>query len=261
MLGQAKYLVIASALALATPARAHDHWLTLARTGTATTLRHFVGAGLVPELSRAWEPDKASRAELIGPSSTVDLRARYPAAPALVLPPLGPGTWLLLLDRRPTTITLSPQEFAAYLAEEGIDRDLARRGIRVDPARPARERYARYLKAIVGGADAARLAEVRGQRLELTPLEAIGRVGTRLPLRVTLDGRPLPRAPLFAEVRASGRLEQQRLETAEDGTTVVSLSAPGLWLVHLVHMERCARDCAALDWESAWGALTFEVAR
>lgn len=248
----------------ASPAHAHDHWLELTRTATGTVLRHHVGEGLVSELSRPWEPEKAARAQLIGPDGTVmDLRARFPrpgtAPPALALGRLAPGTHVLVLDRRPVEITLEGPAFRAYLAEEGVDVSLARRGIEVDFTRPGRERYARYLKAIVEGQDAARTRAVHGQRLEICLLGPVPTVGHSLPLRVVLDGQPLASAVVFAETRDVHGLLRERLETGPDGRVEVSLSRAGRWLVRLVHMQRCARDCAQIDWESVWGALTFEV--
>lgn len=259
---------IASVLVLlavqASPAYAHDHWLELTRSSTGTVLRHHVGEGLVSELSRPWEPEKAARAQLIGPDGAViDLLARFPrpgtAPPALALGVLASGTHVLVLDRRAVEITLDGPAFRAYLAEEGIDVSLARRGIAVDFTRPARERYARHLKAIVEGQDAERTRAVHGQRLEIRPLGPIPATGASLALRVVLDGQPLAHAVVFAETRDTQGLHRERLETGADGRVEVALSRAGRWLVRLVHMQRCTRDCTQVDWESVWGALTFEV--
>ncbi len=257
-------LLLLVLLTTAAPAHAHDHWLELTRTATGTVVHHHVGEGLVSELSRAWEPHKAARAELIGPKgAVVDLLAQHPkpgtAPPALALGVLPAGTHLLLLDRKPVEITLEGAKFRDYLAEEGIDVALARRGVTVDFTRPGRERYARYLKAIVDGRDAAMVRAVRGQRLEITPLGAIPAAGASLSFRVVLDGKPLAGAVVFAEHRDAGGLTRQRMETGADGVVTAKLSKAGRWLVRLVHMQRCARACGEIEWESAWGAVTFEV--
>jgi hypothetical protein len=36
-----------------------------------------------------------------------------------------------------------------------------------------------------------------------------------------------------------------------------TLDHSGEWLIRLVHMRRCAADCAEIDWESFWGAYSF----
>jgi hypothetical protein len=45
--------------------------------------------------------------------------------------------------------------------------------------------------------------------------------------------------------------------TGVNGVATFKIDKPGLWIVRLVTMRRCAKDCGEADWESLWGALTF----
>ena len=126
----------------------------------------------------------------------------------------------------------------------------------VDPTRPNKERYRRYLKAIVG--PYAPHAAI-GQTLEIVPISPLGIGAARIDVKLLFEGQPLPGAVMFAEHRDGARLDREGLTTAEDGTTTFSLAQPGRWLIRTVHMRKCATDCGPAEWESHWAALTFDV--
>jgi hypothetical protein len=84
--------------------------------------------------------------------------------------------------------------------------------------------------------------------------------GDELRVRVDFDGVPLRQAAVFAAVRgADGHAVTQSLTTGDRGEATVKLTAPGLWIVRLVHLQRAPAGDAMADWESFWGACTFGV--
>lgn len=225
---------------------AHDHYLEPVATATAGwVVRHRVGEGLDQPEEKPWDRAKVAIATFGRQDLLRDDRPTGP--PALVL---GAGTGVLRVDRIPIDITLEGPKFREYLREEGLDETLARRRIEVDFGKPARERYRRYLKAII---DAPLVHAPLGQRLEIVPLsEPDG----ELELRVLFDGAPLSGAVVFAETHTS---EPQRRTTNTDGTARFTVARAGFWLVRLVHMKRCTKDCGPAEWESHWAALTFRT--
>ena len=82
--------------------------------------------------------------------------------------------------------------------------------------------------------------------------------GARLPLRVLFVGEPLPGRLVRCMVRTAAELEVQEARTDADGRCSFVLRAAGETLIRLVHMRR-ADPAGGAEWESFWGALTFEL--
>ena len=72
--------------------------------------------------------------------------------------------------------------------------------------------------------------------------------------QVLFDGKPLANRVVFADNRDA---ETQRATTDAAGKVTFRFDRKGLWLIRLVTMQRCPRDCGEADWESFWGALSF----
>lgn len=226
-------------------------------------------------VDRAWQP-RPERERLV-----FDLHA-----------PSAQGTGVLVLTVKPHLITLKPQDFTSYVTAEGLEAVVAERARRGESAKPGRERYARYAKALVriGSATAssptmsaaANASETRSAAtqssstisaatrevgdmlaLELVPERDpyTVHIGDRLPLRVLFRGKPLSGA-LVSGVYASsvGRPDEFPVSARTDaqGRVTISLAFPGPWLIRMVHMVRLDGAPDA-DWESFWGSLTFDL--
>ena len=89
------------------------------------------------------------------------------------------------------------------------------------------------------------------------------KLGDTLQVRILFEGKPLVGARVFAYDQSGGQsksqIHEQSARTSGDGVVAFKLGHPGEWLVRLVHMRRCAADCAEIDWESFWGAYSFGI--
>jgi hypothetical protein len=164
------------------------------------------------------------------------------------------GLSALALDSQPSTITLSGEAFTQYLEEDGLDDVVAWRADAGQTKREGRERYRRSMKVVLSGPDVR-----MGQPLELTspslPLSAWG------PLDVTLrwKGAPVAGRLVRAWNHHLGTLVVMSARTGPDGRVSFEVPWPGRWMLSAVHMERAAPDAGAIDWESTWASMTFDV--
>ncbi|MDQ3056837.1 MAG: DUF4198 domain-containing protein [Pseudomonadota bacterium] len=254
-------LVSLLALLLLPPmATAHDYWIesTLKPAGREQRLRSrlYLGDGLKVEEEQPYKPARASDFRLYLDDREIDLRPSAPAirTPMLDMPFTGKAA-LLRLDRTPAFLDSDAAAFAHNLEHE---EQLAAFPFAL-PKRAIRERYTRYLKSLVGSG--ARLhAHTTGQRLELILLDnpIASRVGSTIRVQARLDGKPMGRAALVAYRRdASGRITSQRIRTDASGETRFRLDGTGLWLVRMMHLRPCRRDCAEVQWESFWASYSF----
>ncbi len=81
-------------------------------------------------------------------------------------------------------------------------------------------------------------------------------------VRILFEGRPLADKLVMALHRqGNGPVAKFRARTDAKGIATFRLSAPGQWLIRLVHMRACAdipgSDCEDYDWETDWASLTF----
>ena len=184
---------------------------------------------------------------------------------SFVTVPLGaPGTYLVGAATRPRIITLPPAAFAEYLREEGLEQVVSARPPAGESERPARERYAKHVKAVFqkGAPRTPGFEAVLGHPAELVPLAnpySLG-VGDTLDVRTLLGGRAAPNEVVIAGgTLPSGRaIAARRLRADAAGLVRVPLVAPGRWYVRFIHIERLRADSAA-DYESRWATLTFAV--
>jgi uncharacterized GH25 family protein len=178
--------------------------------------------------------------------------------------PRTPGNYLVVMERTPQMITLEAPKFNEYLAEEGLNSILQKRAAIGATANEGRERYTRYLKALlqVGARRDDTYMRIAGQRLEIIPENNPYdlRPGGTLRIRVLFEGRPLPGARIFAYNRLATAERAHILSTnlSAEGYASFTLDRAGLWLVRLVHMRSCQK-CLDADWESFWAAYAFEL--
>jgi uncharacterized GH25 family protein len=176
----------------------------------------------------------------------------------------GAGTYVIGGAVHPRLLQLDGAKFTAYLKEEGIDAILAARKSQKRLNEGSRERYSKYVKALVQAGDTLTdaYATPLGYAAELIPLAnpyAL-KVGDTLSVRCLVDGKAVAGQVLFAGGRTptGTRHAMQRLVTDQDGVIKVRLTAAGAWYVKLVHMRDVTGDPEA-NYESRWSTLTFGV--
>jgi uncharacterized GH25 family protein len=150
-----------------------------------------------------------------------------------------------------------------YLNDEGLDAIVASREQRGEARVPARERYRRYLKALVqvGNRRDKTYRRELGHRLEIILLAdpTTPQNGDLLPVRILFNAKPLIGVRVFVQSIDGKGSRPESAVTDRTGVATVRLKRPGCRLVRLVHMER-AQAGDEVDWESFWAAYTFECA-
>ncbi|HVT38407.1 MAG TPA: DUF4198 domain-containing protein [Gemmatimonadaceae bacterium] len=174
------------------------------------------------------------------------------------------GTYVVGAAVLPRELTLSAEQFNAYLKEDGIPDVLEARRKNDELSKSARERYAKNVKTLlqVGDAHSRAFATVLGHAAELVPLEnpyAL-RPGAALRVRALVDGSPVAgQLVLAGGVGSDGaRIAEAAARTGSDGVATVRLSKAGHWYVKFIHMVKATGE-SSIDYRSKWATLTFGV--
>ncbi len=256
-------------LVLAAPLLAHECWLEpdafAVAPGAPVHLGLRVGENFSGEV-RPFRTDRAAALRHFSAAGTGDLLAQVPAAPGIDSLALGlatPGTHLLAYDSQPSTITLPPDKFLAYLTEDGLEHVAVSRHAAGQDQLPGRERYQRFVKTLVlaGDKSDATFAIHTGQRLEIVPVTdpLAAPAGSRVAFTILFKGQPLAGATVRAWHHAGVKLVELKAQTDSAGVVAFDLAAAGPWMISLVHMVPL-KDVPGLDWESSWASLTFALA-
>jgi hypothetical protein len=174
------------------------------------------------------------------------------------------GTYVVGASLSPREITLSAKDFNGYLAEDGIPDVLAVRKAKGELGKPATERYAKHIKALVqvGAARSGDFAFVMGYPAELVPLDNPYslRPGSVLRVRAMVDNRPVANQLVVSggRIPSGARLAEQRVRTDANGVARITLHRRGQHYVKFIHMVPWT-GADKLDYESKWATLTFEL--
>lgn len=265
-----KYVTVAMSVLLATSssARAHDYWLQPQQfslsEGKTTSVRLFVGDHFVSEAERQYGGKKTVDFQLISRKGTIDLKAaaKEGERPVATIAPKGVGNHLVVMERDWSHIELAAEKFNKYLEHEGLSRILELRSKAGEEKTAGRERYRRYLKALVQVGDASDDTYKRktGHRLEILPHTnpSTSNTGDRLAVSILFEGKPLRDAQIAAYNRNGDDTQTQEARTDDKGRVRFKLDQSGLWLIRLVHMQRC-RNVRGYDWESFWASYSFRL--
>jgi Domain of unknown function (DUF4198) len=174
------------------------------------------------------------------------------------------GTYVLGAAIAPRLLSLPATEFNAYLKDEGLTEILRRRAEQQRLGESSRERYSKYVKAILQAGDAASdtHATVLGYDAEIVPEQNPYRLdpGDRLSVRCLVNGHAWARAVIFAGGRHQDgvrRIAPQRLITDGDGRAILRITDVGTWYVKFVAMVETTGPEA--NYESKWSTLSFGV--
>lgn len=248
---------------------AHEYWLEpgsyFLAPRESSVVNLYLGEGLKIEESIPYRSSKTSIFRLISNDGVFDLTrdVQEEAAPLFSFSAQNRGTYLLAMEQNWSYITLEADKFHEYLREDGLDYVIAEREKLGEASKPGKERYSRFLKSLiqVGDKRTPTFGKRAGLRLEIVPSANPYslKIGDELPVQVLFEGKPLVGKTLFADNRDDGSIEKQRLITDKDGFAKIKLGRKGVWLVRLVFMQRCSKNCEGADWESYWGSLSFGV--
>ncbi|MFN8571328.1 MAG: DUF4198 domain-containing protein [Gemmatimonadaceae bacterium] len=174
-----------------------------------------------------------------------------------------PGTYVLGASTLPRELKLPAKDFNAYLKDEGLGDVLAQRERDGELGLSSNERYHKHVKAIfqVGDQRTEDYATELGYPAEIVPSQnpyAL-KVGDKLTVRCLLGGTAAANVVVIAGGRQGdgSRLPVQTVRADANGTASITLTAPGIWYVKFIRMEKAPHD--GLTHESRWATLTFGV--
>ena len=257
-------------LSLAATASAHDLFLRatsfFAAPNSAVTIRLLNGT-----YDKSAAPIEANRlrdASVVSPSGRAPLDTSTwrvtGANTAFTVRTGATGTYVVGISTKPRELTLTGKDFAAYLAEEGVDDVLAARKAKGTLADSARERYEKHAKLLlqVGDARVGAIDQPLGYPAELVPLDnpyAMPRPAS-VRVRAMVDGRPVPGLTVLTGGRTRGgsKVAGARLHADKDGVVVVALKGSGQRYVQFIRMVPLT-DGGPVNYHSKWATLTFEL--
>lgn len=182
----------------------------------------------------------------------------------------GQSTAVIAYRSLPTYIELPADKLEEYLRLEGLERIIELRSARGASAKPGRERFSRYAKALLTGerTSAAAIQPI-GFTYEIVPDED-PTVGLSLFRgHVLHGGKPLAGALVVAMPHSDPSV-RLAMRSDANGAFAFTLPQSGVWLIKSVHMVAAAPfsdvDGIGLwgslfsiaDWASLWASLTFE---
>jgi len=255
-------------LATTLSARAHDYWLQpnhfFLPNGETTHVRLFVGDHFVSEAERPYRAKKTVDFRLIFRNGETNLKtaAKDGKRPVATIAPKQFGSHLVVMERDWSHIEMEAAKFNKYLEHEGLSNVLELRRKAGEDKATGRERYRRYLKALVQVGDEFDETYKRkvGHRLEILPHAnpCASIKGDRMTVSIFFEGNPLCGARISAYNRIGDDTKTQEARTDDQGQVEFTLDRSGLWLIRLVHMQRC-ENVSEFDWESFWAAYLFEL--
>ncbi|WP_168325420.1 DUF4198 domain-containing protein [Rhizobium leguminosarum] len=170
----------------------------------------------------------------------------------------GDQTAIVAYEGGGSFVELPVEKFDDYLKQYGLDDIIAERERRGEQAKPGRERFYRYAKAMLGAAQTSPIVtQPVGFRYEIVPQDDPTVSVEHFRGRLLFDGKPLAGAMVEALAKSA---PHTKFVTHSDsnGEFDVQLTGTGIWLIKSVHMTRAGFFSDA-DWESHWASLTFEV--
>jgi uncharacterized GH25 family protein len=256
-------LVVLGAL-LASPALSHDFWIEpssfhpAAGSELAVSLRvgeHFRGEP-VPRAD-----PRIVKFVLSSASGETPIGGFPGTDPAGLIRVSTPGLSVIGYRSQRSSITLEPEKFEKYLADEGLDHVLEIRKSRGERGKPGTEVYSRCAKSLVAvnGTGESGFDRALGLTLEIVaeanPVKL--RAGGTMRVRILHEGKPLAGA-LVKAIALEDPDNTLSARSGKDGRVALRLARKGVWLVKAVHMVPAPKETGA-DWESLWASLTFEL--
>lgn len=174
------------------------------------------------------------------------------------------GTYVVGASLKPREITLKPEDFNKYLADDGIPDVLKLRKKKGEMGKGATERYSKHIKAIlqVGNKRDGAYSTILGYPAELIPLDNpySAKAGGSIRVRSMVDGKPAGNQLIVSGGRTSsgGRFPERRVRSDASGVARIPLPKKGQWYVKFIHMVPFI-GAGKIDYESKWATLTFEV--
>ena len=259
-------LLLLALVSVAGVAAAHETWLLPSSmrvpVGRAVTLSLTSGMTF-PNDQIKIEPSRVVRVEARLGHTTERLRRPKTTAHALhyVWTPRVPGVATIAIELGPRSLELKPAQVKEYFDEIHAGPDIIALWDSIPAPRRWRESYSKhatsYVRVGTPGSDSSWKTPL-GLGLEIVPEgnpTAIS-AGQTLPVRVLLNGSPLPGFSVGA--RIEGRKRSAFVTTDSAGRAAIVLPVKGRWLLFGTHLRRTNEP--NLEWRSDFVTMTTYVA-
>ena len=176
-----------------------------------------------------------------------------------------PGTYVIGVSTKPKMITMSPDDFIAYLKHDGVLDTLADFE-KNNKLKQVRERYSKHVRAVVqvGEPRTKDYATPLGFPLEIildqNPYDL--KFWKEISFRVLYKGKPVANQLVRASYdgfhghdASGGHINAHSMRTDKDGRASFLLSNKALWYISLIYMQKVTE--ADADYESNWATVTF----
>jgi uncharacterized GH25 family protein len=265
--------VTASAAILAAPASAHEMFLKPQNPEQAPNTSEIVRLinGTFDKSENAITRDRMADVSIIADGNVTKPRPsdwyddenssylKYASGDA--------GTKVIGVSTKARIITMSPDEFIAYLKHDGVLDTLAAFEAGNTLAE-VRERYSKHVRTVVQVGDektdsyATKLGYPVEIILDQNPYEL--RFGDNIGFQVLYNGKPAANQLVRASYEgfhghdaSGGHINSYDMRTDENGRAGFLLNNKALWYISLIHMEKI--DDPDADYESNWATITFNV--
>jgi uncharacterized GH25 family protein len=264
-------LLVATLLAAAAPAFAHDFWLRpeafAVAPGQPLGLAIQIGHGREVD-SWAFGWDRLHSFTSIGPAGVRDQQAAL--APAAHAPDAAatvtlaePGTHMLVVESYHSRSDLPGDKFTAYAELEGLTAAIKARKAAGTTEAPGRELYSRRAKALVQvGKTLSDVTRPIGLTLEIVP----GRnpyapsTDNRFPVQILFQGRPLAGALVDLTALDLGTEPFQPQRTDAQGGASFEIPRDGAWKINVI-WARPMTGHADAEFDTVFSSLTFGYPR
>jgi Domain of unknown function (DUF4198) len=216
-----------------------------------------------PGEEQPWRKTKTLRFWLVGPGESHELTAEEGKNPTVNLS--RKGTYMVAWNGSASYIEIPATEFNPYVESQGYRDVIAFRKHRGQENAPGKEKYTRFLKAIVQVGDqlTEQYAQTLDQQFEMVPLQNpyLLTPGSTLSVRVLFNRTPIAGIRVMATYDTYSKehdVYAHRAETDANGIAKLPISAKGVWMIRANHMLPLEEDPKA-DWQSFWANFTFEV--
>jgi uncharacterized GH25 family protein len=210
---------------------------------------------------------RITRFEALAPSGrAIDLRAELDPGGASQdgeFRLVAPGAYVLVLETDEAYSRLPADRFNEYLQAEGLTAALEHRRRMHRMSEEGIERYSRRAKSLVhvGAPNAELDAQVTrplGLALEIVPDVSpyVDRTGSRFPVRVIYEGRPLAQALVKLTDLENDELPVEAHRTDSDGRATFVVPDRGAWLLNVV-WSRPLPNAADAEFETIFSSLVF----
>ncbi len=174
------------------------------------------------------------------------------------------GTYVAGISTLPKILEMDAKAFNEYLDHEGLEGTISERKEMKLTDKGAKERYSKHVKALlqVGKMSSMDFMKPLNYPIEFVPLNNPYEIkmGESVAFKLLRNGQPLANQIVHYSTSKPGvdaHENESSTKTNANGIVVVKPTEKGKWYVATIHMEKKSGD--AVDYESNWATLTFEI--